>query len=40
VLDVSVDWLLGRTNLMDLLEMPDLQEREPPKKKARKANAQ
>ena len=35
-LDVSIDWLLGRTNVMDVLEMPDLPETEPPKRKARK----
>jgi transcriptional regulator with XRE-family HTH domain len=31
VLDVSVDWLTGRSNVMDVTEMP-----EPPKKKLRK----
>ncbi len=35
-LDVSIDWLLGRTNVMDVVEMPDLPEPEPPKRKARK----
>ncbi len=32
-LDVSLDWLLGRTNVMSVLEMP---EPEPPKRKAKK----
>ncbi len=35
-LEVSIDWLLGRTNIMDVLEMPDLPEPEPPKRKASK----
>ena len=33
-LDVSIDWLLGRSNAMDIVAMPD--HPEPPKKKARK----
>jgi hypothetical protein len=33
-LDVSLDWLTGRSNVMDVMEMP---EPEPPKKKVKKA---
>jgi transcriptional regulator with XRE-family HTH domain len=33
-LDVSIDWLLGRTNVMGVMEMP-----EPPKRKAKKPKA-
>jgi hypothetical protein len=33
-LDVSVDWLLGRTNVMSVMEMPELAES--PKGKAKK----
>jgi hypothetical protein len=32
VLDVSIDWLLGRSNVMDVMELP-----EPPKQKAKKS---
>jgi hypothetical protein len=35
-LDVSTDWLLGRSNVMDVMEMPDFPEGEPPKRKAKK----
>ncbi|MGA7329639.1 MAG: hypothetical protein WBX25_35455 [Rhodomicrobium sp.] len=34
-LDVSIDWLLGRTNVMNVLEMPELSE--PPKRKEKKS---
>jgi len=34
-LDVSVDWLLGRSNVMNVMEMPQLPE--PPTRKAKKA---
>jgi hypothetical protein len=30
-LDVSLDWLTGRSNVMDVMEMPELSQ--PPKKK-------
>jgi hypothetical protein len=38
-LDVSLDWLLGRSNVMDVMEMPDEfePEPEPPKKKAKRS---
>jgi transcriptional regulator with XRE-family HTH domain len=36
-LDVSVDWLLGRSNVMDVMEMPELPEPTPTKRKARRA---
>jgi hypothetical protein len=32
VLEVSLDWLTGRSNVMDVMEMP---EPEPPKRKAK-----
>ena len=32
-LDVSLDWLLGRSNVMSVMEMPELPEPEPPRKK-------
>ncbi len=33
-LDVSIDWLLGRTNVMSVVEMPEEpEEPEPPRKK-------
>ena len=35
-LNVSLDWLAGRSNVMSVLEMPELPEPEPPKWKARK----
>ena len=34
VLDISLDWLTGRSNVMDVMEMPEL-----PKKKAAKEGA-
>jgi hypothetical protein len=37
VLDVSLDWLTGRSNLMDVMEMPEF-EPEPPKRKPKKVN--
>ncbi|MGA7327572.1 MAG: hypothetical protein WBX25_24540 [Rhodomicrobium sp.] len=38
-LDVSIDWLLGRTNLMNVLEVPEIpEEPEPPKRKRRQAS--
>jgi hypothetical protein len=36
-LDVSLDWLMGRSNLMEVMEMPELSEPRPPKKKRSKA---
>jgi hypothetical protein len=33
-LDVSVDWLTGRSDIMDVLELPEMPE--PPKKKGKK----
>jgi hypothetical protein len=33
VLDVSLDWLTGRSNVMDVVEMPELEQ---PKRKAKK----
>ena len=33
VLDVSLDWLTGRTNVMDVMKMP-----EPAKRKAKKTS--
>ena len=35
-LDVSLDWLLGRSNVMSVMEMPELPESEPPKRKGTK----
>jgi hypothetical protein len=35
-LDVSIDWLLGRSNVMSVTEMPEVPEPEPPKRKAKK----
>jgi hypothetical protein len=32
-LDVSVDWLLGRSNVMSVTEMPEEFDSEPPKRK-------
>ncbi|MGA7326064.1 MAG: hypothetical protein WBX25_16660 [Rhodomicrobium sp.] len=32
-LEVSIDWLLGRTNVIDVLEMLEVPEPEPPRKK-------
>ncbi|MGA7329409.1 MAG: hypothetical protein WBX25_34245 [Rhodomicrobium sp.] len=35
-LEVSIDWLLGRTNVMDVLEMPEIpEEPDPPKRRAK-----
>jgi hypothetical protein len=34
-LDISVDWLLGRSNVMNVMEMPELPE--PPKRKAKRS---
>jgi transcriptional regulator with XRE-family HTH domain len=38
-LDVSIDWLLGRSNVMSVIEMPEEfePEPEPPKKKAKRS---
>jgi transcriptional regulator with XRE-family HTH domain len=33
-LDVSIDWLLGRSNVMSVMEMPE--ESEPPKRKTKR----
>jgi hypothetical protein len=38
VLDVSLDWLTGRSEIMDVMEMPDLPN--PPKKRAKKSTAE
>jgi hypothetical protein len=38
VLDVSLDWLTGRSNVMDVMEMPKLTEAQPPKRKPKKVN--
>ena len=36
-LDVSLDWLTGRSNVVDVMEMPELKPATPPaKKKAKK----
>jgi hypothetical protein len=39
VLDVSVDWLVGRTNIMDLLELPELRGPAPSKRRRTKKTA-
>jgi hypothetical protein len=35
-LDVSIDWLLGRSNVMRVMEMPEVPEPEPPMRRAKK----
>jgi hypothetical protein len=35
-LDVSLDWLTGRSNVMDVMEMPELKPREPSAKRRAK----
>ena len=34
-LNVSLDWLTGRSNVMDVMEMPELREPVPPEKQRR-----
>jgi hypothetical protein len=38
VLDVSLDWLTGRSNVMSVMEMPEDFEPEPPKRKGKKTS--
>jgi hypothetical protein len=35
-LDVSTDWLLGRSNVMDVTEMPDLEPKPPARSSGRR----